>query len=532
MPGFMRRQGRGRGRGRGGGGGGGGAPRRPNATSGSGSSNGNSSIIAASATSEAPEQARSGDGSIDWTTGEHRPTNKGLAEIYDDHAQQNANLSMDLGRHQYSVDAFTESWQANRSRYESVASAAGVPAELVAAIHFRESSGNFNTYLHNGEPLGKVTTLVPAGIYFENWEEAAVDALERFAWLRDATKMDAETRDLAAMATFAEHFNGLGYRDYRGHQSPYVYSGTTAYERGKYVADGQYSGSTVDSQLGVIPMVRLAAGDLTPAELEGENDLWMLGDRTLRDGLSGSDVRQLQLKLNEAGYPVGVDGNYGPGTAEAVRRFQQDYDLGADGIAGPDTLDAIGATSYPASMWGFGGSAFPVTKAVELREAGTAIPGLTTKTLTFGASGEDVRTLQRMLLDAGHQLIVDGNFGPATETAVRAFQARNGLEADGIVGPKTREVMSGASFASGSLLSAGPVPPSVELAFGDRGDQVAALQRSLNHWGSMLTVDGNFGPNTQAALMLFQADAGLSQTGQLDRPTLNHMKRLSSTYTA
>ncbi|GAA0403257.1 MULTISPECIES: M15 family metallopeptidase [Micromonospora] len=64
-------------------------------------------------------------------------------------------------------------------------------------------------------------------------------------------------------------------------------------------------------------------------------------DRTLSQGRSGSDVRELQLRV--AGWAgnrdiVELDGRYGPKTAAAVRRFQSAYGLTADGIAGPQTF--------------------------------------------------------------------------------------------------------------------------------------------------------------------------------------------------
>ncbi|SBT52582.1 D-Ala-D-Ala carboxypeptidase family metallohydrolase [Micromonospora auratinigra] len=66
--------------------------------------------------------------------------------------------------------------------------------------------------------------------------------------------------------------------------------------------------------------------------------------RTLSQGSSGSDVRQLQIRVGGwAGYRdiVRVDGIYGPETAAAVRRFQSAYGLRADGVAGPQTFAKI-----------------------------------------------------------------------------------------------------------------------------------------------------------------------------------------------
>lgn len=68
--------------------------------------------------------------------------------------------------------------------------------------------------------------------------------------------------------------------------------------------------------------------------------------RTLSQGTSGEDVRQLQIRI--AGYPgyggvLATDGQFGPATKAAVVRFQQAYGLTADGIAGAQTFGRIGA---------------------------------------------------------------------------------------------------------------------------------------------------------------------------------------------
>ena len=71
-----------------------------------------------------------------------------------------------------------------------------------------------------------------------------------------------------------------------------------------------------------------------------------LGDRELRNGMEGEDVRQLQSMLIQLLYDCGrwgADGDFGDMTEMAVKCFQQDHDLACDGIAGKNTVAALEA---------------------------------------------------------------------------------------------------------------------------------------------------------------------------------------------
>jgi lysozyme family protein len=87
------------------------------------------------------------------------------------------------------------------------------------------------------------------------WDAAASDALGDKKSTQDKLDLHQNSTDMAAMATYAEYYNGVGYAA-RGKPSPYVFSGTDQYTSGKYVADGVYSAKTKDTQLGVMSMVQ------------------------------------------------------------------------------------------------------------------------------------------------------------------------------------------------------------------------------------------------------------------------------------
>lgn len=88
--------------------------------------------------------------------------------------------------------------------------------------------------------------------------------------------------------------------------------------------------------------------------------------RMLRAGSRGADVRELQVLLRRAGFHVEPDGDFGPATENALRRFQATVAIEVDGVAGPQTLDALARYKQePAEEPG----TVPVTKVEEVRDA-------------------------------------------------------------------------------------------------------------------------------------------------------------------
>jgi peptidoglycan hydrolase-like protein with peptidoglycan-binding domain len=141
----------------------------------------------------------------------------------------------------------------------------------------------------------------------------------------------------------------------------------------------------------------------------------------------------------------------------------------------------------------------------------------------YGQSRGDsrVRALQRRLRALGQRPgPVDGLYGPRTEAAVERLQRDSGLSVDGVVGPETRRVLNA---------EAPPLAPSAGYAQPGGSSQVRAVQRRLRALGSRPgSVDGLYGPRTQAAVKRFQRSAGKPVSGVLSPATAVALARADS----
>jgi lysozyme family protein len=144
--------------------------------------------------------------------------------------------------------------KANEQTYIKVQEQTTVPWYVVAAIHYRESTLSFKHHLHNGDPLTARTVHVPKGRPLRGeppftWDESAIDAL-KMSWL-------SSNKDWSIGNTLAliERYNGLGYKK-KGLPSPYIWSWTSVYHKGKYVADGKYDPEAIDQQCGAAIIIK------------------------------------------------------------------------------------------------------------------------------------------------------------------------------------------------------------------------------------------------------------------------------------
>lgn len=162
-----------------------------------------------------------------------------------------------LPEHRNEVTQIVSAIKKNQSRYEYVASfVPSVPTYVIGIIHSLECSLSFNLHLHNGDPLSRRTVNVPAGRpIFGNppftWDESAIDAL-MFSGLDTWTNWSPE----GTAYSLEGHINGFGYRKYTNIKSPYLWSFTNLYIKGKYDVDGHFNPSLVSTQCGGMAILK------------------------------------------------------------------------------------------------------------------------------------------------------------------------------------------------------------------------------------------------------------------------------------
>ena len=255
----------------------------------------------------------------------------------------------------------------------------------------------------------------------------------------------------------------------------------------------------------------------------------------LRQGDSGTAVFTLQRQLNRIAkdYPffgkLTVDGVFGPRMVSTVKTFQRQFNLTADGVVGRQTWYKI---SY---------IYVSVKDLAELTSEGETSSGTLSDgswggtALRTGSTGSAVEQVQFWLNTLAQyesalpSLAVDGRYGAATASAVRAFQRRYGLTVDGVVG---RETWNAIYNEFRSIQSDNGTPnayPGTALREGASGQNVRLVQFWLKIAHTVysrlndLTVDGTFGAATTAAVKRFQTYFGLTSDGVVGRTTWNKL---------
>lgn len=160
-------------------------------------------------------------------------------------------------------------------------------------------------------------------------------------------------------------------------------------------------------------------------------------------------------------------------------------------------------------------------------------------------AGSDVNWLQRRLTKVGHKVSVDSYFGPSVQKAVKAFQKKAGLTADGDVGPATLKALRAAKVVvkdpspakknpkpSTSKAPSFPLPKGHWFGVESRSSKnhsgyyakdragIMQIQKKLKSRGWSISVDGIYGPGTRKVVTQFQSEKkGLTVDGAVGKFT-------------
>jgi lysozyme family protein/peptidoglycan hydrolase-like protein with peptidoglycan-binding domain len=415
---------------------------------------------------------------------------------------------------QSEVAAVAKRLVAAKDRYRSVEDKTGVPWWMIAGIHEREASQSWNKQLAQGDPLNQVSTNVPRGMGpFNTWEEGAIAALKHDG-LTSVTDWCIEKA-----LHWQEKYNGWGYF-YRGIPSPYVWGATSNQRPGKFVSDGVWSPTTMDRQIGCAAMLkgmmaidpsiklvresaepeapelaRAAAGAAAPAE----------GARADK-GTGAGLLRRARQHIGEEYVNIQVpkdDPNWkGPWDCAEFISWLVYQEAGVlygcvDDNAKPSEADAYtGGWQQDVERLGI---------RVSIEKAAATVGGIV---LRYPPPG-----------GMGHIALCDGKGG-----TVEAKGRKYGVVADTVQnrGWHTGVLIPGIKYdAVGDLVA---ISPPAELYARNTPNMdkaiIVRIQQALAAKGfSPGDIDGEYGPDTEAAVVAFQLSEGLVADGQTGRET-------------
>ncbi|MEK7063830.1 MAG: peptidoglycan-binding protein, partial [Patescibacteria group bacterium] len=256
-------------------------------------------------------------------------------------------------------------------------------------------------------------------------------------------------------------------------------------------------------------------------------------NRTLELGTIGADVTALQQLLKDTGfYGVALTDTFDVRTQTALKLFQRANALGVTGILDDKTRNFLNGTPDTITQEPFVHiptlrSTATSTQPVPTVPTIPTTPNSTVRALDLGATGPDVTALQEVLRDTGYfKHDPTGYFGALTKAAVILLQQTHNLDPVGIVGPKTRALISSQAIKAPpsnptpavaqqpATASQTPGLFSRTISIGATGADVTALQILLKEKGYLSAeATGYFGPLTYAAVKLLQEANGFESVG-------------------
>lgn len=258
----------------------------------------------------------------------------------------------------------------------------------------------------------------------------------------------------------------------------------------------------------------------------------------LRRGSTGTNVRILQKQLSRIArdYPSfgkpAVTGTFDEATENSVKKFQKQFSLTADGVVGRPTWNKVSFIYVSVK------DLAELTSEGETAEGTQSAGGWPGTVLRRGSTGSSVEQVQFWLSDLAQfdsslvRVTVDGSYGAATEQAVRTFQQKQSLTADGVVGRSTWNKLKEVGLAVANKIVASNVAPgqfTTTTRAGSSGTAVRAVQYYLRRLAAYysdvprVAVDGKFGAATTRAVKAWQSRAGLTVDGVVGRLTFQSL---------
>ena len=157
-------------------------------------------------------------------------------------------------QYQKQVSAASDMVMNGIGKYREVQDTVNIPWQIIGVIDKMEGNCDPLAVLHNGERIvgtNRKTTLVPAGRGpFTSWSDAAIDAIGL-----EGMRPAGFRFDVANALYYLTSYNGWGYEN-KGINTPYLWSYTNHYSKGKYVSDGKYDANAVSKQCGAVPILK------------------------------------------------------------------------------------------------------------------------------------------------------------------------------------------------------------------------------------------------------------------------------------